>query len=103
MVAPDNGPRLHAPVQTDARAFMDKMLYGNRHRRAPAATLAALRPSGATRGAAASNFATATGPSGPPADLFKKKKKKKAPEQQQPGTYSSLEKMAAAIMRKKRT
>ena len=49
--------RLHAPVKLDAKAFLQQQLYGDRHKRVAAATLASQRASGGRFGAA-TNFAT---------------------------------------------
>jgi len=99
------GPRLHAPVQSDVRAFMEQQLYSDRHRRAPAATLSSLRPSGGARFGAASNFATAV-PLPPNPDLGSKRKKRRKggapPAKEMAGSFSTLERMAAKIMQKKR-
>ena len=37
--------RLHAPIKTDARAFMQQQLYGSRQQRVPTATLDSLKAS----------------------------------------------------------
>ena len=93
------GPRLHAPVRTDVRSFMEKQLYGERNKRVPAATLASLKPSGRRFGPA-SNFASV--PLAPASGVTKKKKKGKVGGGGGGGGagYSSLERMAAAIMNK---
>ena len=92
-------PRLHAPVKTDVRDFMQQQLYGGRTRRAPAATLASLRPAGGKFGAA-SNFATV-----PVQPLVqgggKKRKRKAATRVVASGSHSTLERMAERIMRRK--
>jgi len=97
------GPRLHAVVRDDVREFMQRQLYGDRNRRAPAATLSSLKPTGGRFGPA-SNFATV--PAAPPGEAYasaKKKKKKKASGQgAAAGGYSSLERMAAKIMQQGR-
>ena len=83
---------------------MEQQLYGNRHRRMHAATLASLKPSGG-RFSAASNFATAT-PQPPAPDIGGKRKKRKkagaSPAKDASANFSSLERMAAKIMKKKR-
>ena len=90
-------PRTHAPVRADVRDFVRKQLYGNRVQRAPAATLASLKPAGGRFGPA-SNFATvapaaAEQPSG-------KKRKRSSPEV---AGHSTLEQMAARLMNRKRS
>ena len=97
----DSSVRLHAPVSSDVRNFMQKQLYGDRHRRAPAATIASLRPSGGRFGAA-SNFATATASALQPESKGGRKKRKSAGADttKVAGSYSTLERMAARIMQK---
>ena len=91
-------PRLHAPVKTDVRDFMQQQLYGRGIRRAPAATLASLRPAGG-KCAPASNFATV--PVDPLAQIGGKKRKRKATKTvDATGSHSTLERMAERIMRR---
>ena len=97
------GPRLHAPVQSGVRQFMDQQLFGSRHRRVPAATLSSLRPSGSARFSAASNFATAVAlPPNPDIGVKRKKRKKGGDSPTKMAGMSMLERMAAQIMKKKR-
>ena len=99
------GPRLHAPVRSSVRTFMREQLYGDRNRRAPAATLSSLKP---TRGrfGPASNFAAVPFDAGAAASSIKKKGKKgkKGQGGKAGGStgFSSLEKMAAQIMARSR-
>ena len=99
------GPRLHAPVRSSVRTFMQEQLYGDRNRRAPAATLSSLKP---TRGrfGPASNFAAVPFDAGAAASSIKKKGKKgkKGQGGKAGGStgFSSLEKMAAQIMARSR-
>ena len=99
------GPRLHAPVRSSVRTIMQEQLYGDRNRRAPAATLSSLKP---TRGrfGPASNFAAVPFDAGAAASSIKKKGKKgkKGQGGKAGGStgFSSLEKMAAQIMARSR-
>ena len=80
-------------------AFLQQQLYGDRHKRVPAATLASQRPSGGHFGAA-SNFATVK-LEAKPQGVAKKGRRARADKAVVAGT-STLEQMAARIMRKKR-
>lgn len=99
------GPRLHAPVRSSVRTFMQEQLYGDRNRRAPAATLSSLKPTGGRFGPA-SNFAAVPFDAGAAASSIKKKGKKgkKGQGGKAGGStgFSSLEKMAAQIMARSR-
>ena len=100
-ILPDGGrqPRLHAPVKSDAKAFLQQQLFGSRHQRVSAATLSSLKPTGGRFGAA-SNFATV--PLDKAAPTIRKGKKGKGRDKAVVGGTSTLEQMAARIMRKKR-
>jgi hypothetical protein len=91
--------RLQAPIKQDARAFLQQQLYGQRHTRVSAATLASQRPASGRFGAA-SNFATVP-LDAKPTGVTKKGKQRGKEKPRLAGT-STLEQMAAAIMRKKR-
>lgn len=97
VLASDDGPRTQAPTRSDLRAFVDKQLYGGRNKRAPAATIASLKVSHGRFGAA-SNFATA--PLQPKPDGGAGRAKRKQRDAPTAGTTSTLEQMAARIMRK---
>jgi|MDTA01.1.fsa_nt_gb hypothetical protein len=97
-----SGVRLHAPVRADVADFMQQQLYGgDRHKRVPAATLSSLKASGGRFGAA-SNFATVPAAPPPPGGFGSKRKKKRkaASGGDATGSFSTLERMAAKIMRK---
>lgn len=93
--------RMHAPIKQDARAFLQQQLYGQRHTRVSAATLASQRASGGRFGAA-SNFATVPLDQAKPLGVAKKGKRKGGKDKPVVAGHSTLEQMAAAIMRKKR-
>ena len=85
---------------------MNEQLYGSgRVKRVPAATLDSLKATGGRFGAA-SNFATVPAPLQSDIDKERKERQKKKARQQQPkqmggkGGFTSLEKMAAQIMRR---
>lgn len=96
-------PRIHAPVKANVRDFLQQQLHGDRHRRVPAATQQSLKPSSGRYGAA-SNFASVplSAPSSAQGEGDSKRKKRRASETPAVGGYSTLERMAAKIMRKKR-
>lgn len=94
-------PRLHAPVKSSVRDFLQQQLYGKgAKRRAPAATLSSLKPPGG-RGGAALNFASV--PLDASASGRKRKRSKRsgagAAREAIPGR-STLEEMAARIMQR---
>ena len=92
-------PRVHAPVRADVRDFLQQQLYGDRLRRVPAATLSSMKASGGRFGAA-SNFASV--PLAPPAQpAGGKKRGKRKRGAAAPTGRSTLEQMAAKIMRRK--
>ena len=93
-----SGPRLHAPVRDSVSEFMQRQLYGDRVRRAPSATLSSLKSRSGNFGAA-SNFSTV--PVAASSGLGGKKKRKRAETTTTSAGYSTLEQMAARIMRKK--
>ena len=97
----DGGPRLHAPVTSDAKDFMRKQLYGERQERRPAASIASLKPSGGRAFGAASNFATAVAAPAAASSRKGKKRKKGGVTKEVTGAYSTLERMAAKLMRRK--
>ena len=81
---------------------MQQQLYGSgRHQRVAAATLSALKPSGGRYGAA-SNFASVAAPPASDAEGQRKKKRKRSSPEAGGKQFSSLEKMAAQIMRRNR-
>lgn len=101
--------RLHAPIQASVRDFMQQQLYGDRVRRAPAATLESLKPRGGKFGPASnfssvhmsrteSNLQGRKGSSGQ-----KRKRANAARDEGGSGGFSTLEKMAARIMRGKQS
>ena len=100
-ILPEGGrqPRLHAPIKSDAKAFLQQQLFGSRHQRVSAATLSSLKPAGGRFGAA-SNFAIV--PLDKATQTIRKGKKGKEREKAVVGGTSTLEQMAARIMRKKR-
>jgi hypothetical protein len=97
-------PRLKAPVTTDVQAFLQKHLYSDRLQRMPAATQASLKASGGKFGAAV-NFSSAPTRAGASIQIGKQRKKKRKPESKAlaGGGHSTLEQMAAKIMRRKQS
>lgn len=91
--------RLHAPVKLDAKAFLQQQLYGDRHKRVAAATLASQRASGGRFGAA-TNFATVPLEAKPKG--VTKKGKRGGGDKPTMAGHSTLEQLAARIMRKNR-
>lgn len=96
-------PRTQAPARAELRAFMEQQLYGKRHKRGSAVTHASLKAKGNGRFGPAANFATV-----PLAPKPERKKGKKAAAAAGGGAggfaggrASTLEQMAARIMRKK--
>ena len=99
--------RIHAPVQASVRDFMQQHLYGDRVRRAPAATLESLKPRGGKFGPA-SNFSSdrlsrtdSETQNRKSASGRKRKRIEGANDGAGRGGFSTLEKMAARIMRRK--
>ncbi len=101
----DEGPRLQAPARADLSDFVQQHLYGGRHDRRSALTQASLKPKGPNGFGAAINFARA------PLDPVVKKARKGKRERKEGGPApgggfvgeraSTLEQMAARIMRKR--
>ena len=97
-------PRLHAPVSAGVRDFMQQQLYGKRISRAPAATLSSLKAAGGRFGPA-SNFASSKLAAADPVQPARKGRQARqrgnnAQTVNSAGQHSSLEQMAAKIMRK---
>lgn len=97
------GARLHAPIKADAKAFLQEQLFGSRHQRVSASTLSSMKPTGGRFGAA-SNFATVPleHQKETPGAHKKGSSKRKGSATELMAGRSTLEQMAARIMRKKR-
>ena len=86
-----------APVRQSVDKFVSEQMYGGRHKRSSAVTLAGLKPGSGARFGAASNFTTAAAP--PAADGPSRRQRKRAREavEERSTSTSLLDRVAARL------